>query len=43
MRKIIQYIIEWFTWLTSPKVLEAINDGATYEQVEAVVEEELAR
>ena len=33
-------IKEWFIWLTSKKVLEAINDGATYEEVEKIVQEE---
>lgn len=43
MKKLLRKLNEWFTWLTSPKVLDAINNGATYEQVEAIVEEEMRR
>ena len=43
MKKLLRKLNEWFTWLTSDKVLEAINNGATYEQVEAIVEEEMRR
>ena len=43
MKKLLRKLNEWFTGLTSDKVLEAINNGATYEQVEAIVEEEMRR
>jgi hypothetical protein len=36
-------IKEWWVWLTSKKVLDAINDGATYDEVQAIVEEEMQR
>lgn len=36
-------IKEWWVWLTSKKVGQAINDGATYDEVMAIVEEELKK
>lgn len=36
-------IKEWWVWLTSKKVGQAINDGATYDEVKAIVEEEMQR
>ena len=36
-------IKEWWIWLTSKKVGQAINNGATYEEVEAIVQEELTK
>ncbi len=36
-------IKEWFIWLFSRKVGEAINSGATYEEVCEVVREEMAK
>jgi hypothetical protein len=36
-------IKEWWVWLTSKKVGQAINDGATYDEVQAIVEEEMQR
>ena len=43
MKKIFRIIKEQWIWLTSKKVLEAINDGATYEEVEKIVQEEVQR
>ena len=44
MKKLWQKINEWFVWLTSEAVLEAINDeGMTYEEVVAVAKEEMER
>lgn len=44
MKKLWQKIKEWFVWLTSKAVLEAINnEGATYEEVVAVAKKELER
>lgn len=47
MKKVFKRIIRWFKrefiWLTSQKVLDAINSGASYEEVEAIVEEEMKR
>jgi hypothetical protein len=40
MKKLWQKIKEWFVWLTSKRVMEAINSGATYEEVCEVVKEE---
>ena len=45
--KLVKKICRWFKrefiWLTSQKVLDAINSGASYEEVEAIVEEEMKR
>ncbi len=30
----------WFAWLCSKKVLEAINDGRPYEEVDAIARQE---
>lgn len=32
--------IYWFNWIFSKKVLEAINNGATYEEVERIAKGE---
>lgn len=43
-KKLIEKFNEWFTWLTSEKVMEAINnEDMTYEEVVAIVKEEMAR
>lgn len=42
-RKFFREIKEWWIWLTSRRVDEAINNGASYEEVQAIIEEELAR
>lgn len=34
-------IKEWWVWLTSKKVLDAINNGATYDEVEGIVRVEV--
>jgi hypothetical protein len=36
-------IKEMFIWLFSKKVGQALNDGATYEEVCKIVQEEMAR
>ena len=36
-------IKEWFIWLFSKKVEKAINDGATYEDVCNIVQEEMSK
>lgn len=36
-------IKEWFIWLTSKKVGQAINEGASYEEVQAIVKEEMSK
>ena len=36
-------IKEWLIWLFSKKVGQAINNGASYEEVEAIVMEELTK
>ena len=36
-------IKEWWIWLFSKRVGQAINNGASYEEVEAIVVEELTR
>lgn len=39
--KSMKFIKAWFIWLTSRKVLDAINSGASYEEVEEIVRREL--
>lgn len=41
--KIIQKIKEWITWLFSADVRAAINGGATYEEVKAIVDAEVRK
>ena len=41
MKKLWHKIKEWFVWLTSKRVMEAINSGATYEEVCEVVKEDM--
>ena len=41
MKKLWRSIKEWFVWLTSKRVMEAINSGATYEEVCEVVRKEM--
>ena len=43
MKKIFRKIREWFVWLTSKRVLDAINSNATYDEVCNIVEEEMSR
>jgi hypothetical protein len=47
MKKFFKWILrrikEDFIWMTSERVGQAINDGATYEEVCKIVEEEMAR
>lgn len=43
MKKIFSKIKYWFTWLFSKNVLEAINNGATYEEVDNIVLGELQK
>ena len=43
MKNLIMKIKEWFAWLFSRRVGEAINNGATYEEVVAIVREEAAK
>lgn len=43
MKKFFKKIRELFVWLTSKRVLDAINNGATYENVCNIVKEEVSR
>ena len=43
MKKIFRKIREWFVWLTSKRVFDAINSNATYEEVCNIVKEEMSR
>ena len=43
MKTIFRIIKEWWVWLTSKKVQEAINNGAEYPEVCKIVEEEMKR
>lgn len=40
MKKIMHWIKKQFAWFTSKKVLNAINEGLSYDEVEKVAEEE---
>jgi hypothetical protein len=42
-KKFFRKIKEWFVWFSSKRVLDAINSGATYEEVEEIVEEEMSK
>lgn len=41
--KAIRKINEWIVWLLSKDVREAINRGASYEEVENIVAKEMER
>ena len=41
MKTIINKLTEIFNWLASDKVLDAINDGKTYEEVCAIAKGEI--
>ena len=41
--KVFRKIKEWITWLLSKDVREAINRGASYEEVEQIVAKEMER
>ena len=43
MKKLFKKVIEWITWLFSADVREDINNGATYEEVQAIVESEVRK
>lgn len=43
MKKFLKWIKEWFIWLTSKRVAQAINDGASYEEVCEIVKQEMER
>lgn len=36
-------IKEWWIWMTNKRVLDAINEGASYDEVQAIVWEEMQR
>ena len=36
-------IKEWWVWLTSKKIGQAINEGKTYDEVCAIAEEEMKK
>lgn len=39
MKKLWQKIKEWVIWMCNPHVLEMINEGRPYEEIEAYVKE----
>jgi hypothetical protein len=43
MKRFFRWINEQIVWLTSKRVLQALNDGATYEELYKIVEEEMER
>ena len=43
MMKVFRKIKEWIVWLLSADVREAINRGASYEEVEQIVAKEMER
>lgn len=36
MKKLLAKLNYWFNWLFSTKVLDAINEGRTYEEVDEI-------
>ena len=42
MKRFLRKIKELFVWITSKRVMVAINNGATYEEVCKIVEEEMS-
>lgn len=43
MKKLFTKIREWIVWVTSKRVLEGINNGATYDEVCNIVKEEMSK
>ena len=43
MKKLVSWLKEQWVWFTSKKVRDAINSDATYEEVQAIVREEMAK
>ncbi len=43
MKKFFRKIKEWWIWITSRRVGQAINDGASWEEVCRIVEEEMSK
>lgn len=43
MKKMFKKIKEWWIWITSKKVLDAINDGATYDEVLGIIRVEVKK
>lgn len=43
MKKMFEKVKKFITWFMSKKVLEAINNGAAYDEVEQIVEQEVHR
>lgn len=43
MKKLLKWIKTQVVWFTSDKVLDAINAGATYDEVCEIVKEEVER
>lgn len=43
IKRFFRWCYKQFVWFTSDKVLEAINQGKTPEEVEKIVEEEMKR
>ena len=38
--KFLKYLEYWLNWLFNPKILEAINNGATYDEVDRIAKGE---
>jgi hypothetical protein len=43
MKKFFRKIKEWWIWITSRRVGQAINDGASWEEVCRIVDEEMSK
>lgn len=43
IKRFLRWLNHEFTWMTSKKVLAAINEGRSYEEIEAIVQEEMKK
>ena len=43
MKRLVNWLKEQWVWFTSKKVRDAINSDATYDEVQAIVREEMQR
>lgn len=43
MKRFINWLKEQITWFMSARVREAMNEGKTFDEVQAIVKEEVAR
>ena len=43
MKKFFEKIKDWYVWLTSKRVLDAINGGLSYDEVDRIAKEEMRK